>query len=79
MQRLEGERVWMPILLIHGTADTHVPVWQSQRAFEFIRNPETPERTELWLVPDADHLEALEVAPDEYVLRTLGWFDRWFG
>ena len=79
MQRLEGERVWLPILLIHGMADTHVPAWQSQRAYEFIRNPEAPERTELWLVPGADHLEALEVAPDEYVQRTLDWFDRWFG
>ena len=79
MQRLEGERVWLPILLIHGMADTHVPAWQSQRAYEFIRNPKASERTELWLVPGADHLEALEVAPDEYVQRTLDWFDRWFG
>jgi len=79
LRQLETERIWMPILLIHGEADTHVPAWQSQGVYELIRRPEAPERTDLWLVPGADHLEALEVAPAEYVQRTLDWFDKWFG
>ncbi len=79
LKQLEIARVWMPILLIHGEEDRHVPVWQSQRAYELIRSPEAPERAQLWLVPGADHLEALEVAEHEYIERTLNWFDRWFG
>jgi uncharacterized protein len=79
IRRLETERVWMPILLIHGAADTHVPVWQSQRVYDLIRTPEAPERTELWIVPAADHLESLEVVPAAYIQRTLDWFDKWFG
>ena len=67
----------MPILLIHGTADGHVPAWQSERVYEAISDPKHPERTELWLVPGATHLESLEVAEEEYVERTLVWFDKW--
>ena len=74
---LQAHRPWMPILLIHGIEDGHVPAWQSERAYELIRNPEAPERSGLWLVPGARHLEALEVTPEEYVKRTLDWFDRW--
>lgn len=74
---LASHRPWMPILLIHGTADGHVPSWQSERVYELIRDPEQPERTALWLVPGAEHLQSLEVAPEEYVRRTLDWFDRW--
>lgn len=74
---LQVRRPWMPILLIHGTADGHVPVWQSERVYEAIRDPEHPERTALWIVPGASHLQSLEVAPEEYVRRTLDWFDRW--
>lgn len=74
---LEAHRPWMPILLIHGTEDGHVPSWQSERVYELLRDPEHPERTALWLVPGAAHLESLEVAEDEYVRRTLDWFDRW--
>ncbi len=74
---LQVNRPWMPILLIHGTADGIVPYWQSERVYELIRDPERPERTALWLVPGAEHLQSLEVAPEEYVRRTLDWFDHW--
>jgi fermentation-respiration switch protein FrsA (DUF1100 family) len=74
---LQAHRPWMPILLIHGTADGHVPSWQSERVYEAIRDPEHPERTDLWLVPGAAHLQSLEVAEEEYVRRTLDWFDKW--
>jgi dipeptidyl aminopeptidase/acylaminoacyl peptidase len=74
---LKAKRPWMPILLIHGVNDGHVPAWQSRRVFEALRDPEHPERAELWLVADARHLEALELQQEEYVRRTLDWFDRW--
>jgi alpha-beta hydrolase superfamily lysophospholipase len=76
---LESAHVWMPILLIHGMADTHVPSWQSERVYQAIWDARAPERVELWLVPGADHLESLEVAPELYIQKTLDWFDRWFG
>lgn len=79
VDELAGANIWMPVLLIHGEADRHVPAWQSQLALKLLRNPEHPQRTELWLVPAADHLEALAVAPEAYIARTLDWFDRWFG
>ena len=74
---LQANRPWMPILLIHGTADGHVPAWQSERVYELIRDPEQPERSALWLVPGAEHLQALEVAEEEYVRRVIDWFDTW--
>jgi dipeptidyl aminopeptidase/acylaminoacyl peptidase len=74
---LQAHRPWMPILLIHGLEDGHVPAWQSARAYELIRDPEAQERSGLWLVPGARRLQSLEVAPAEYVRRTLDWFDRW--
>lgn len=79
LERLRAAHPWMPILLIHGREDTHVPVWQSEQAYASIHNPAAPERARLWLVPGAGHLEALEIAPDEYVRQTLDWFDQWFG
>lgn len=77
--QLAATRVWMPILLIHGAADRHVPAWQSERVYDLIRDAANPERAQLWLVPDADHLEALAVVEERYVARTLDWFDKWFG
>jgi hypothetical protein len=55
-----------------------VPVWHSELVYNLVRDPNEPERCDLWLVPNAGHLEALEVAPEEYVQRTLDWFDKWF-
>jgi pimeloyl-ACP methyl ester carboxylesterase len=76
---LQAVQVWLPILLIHGMADTHVPSWQSEQVYKLIWDPTAPERAELWLAPRADHLAALAVAPEMYVRRTLDWFDRWLG
>ncbi|OQA44419.1 MAG: Alpha/beta hydrolase family protein [Chloroflexi bacterium ADurb.Bin325] len=74
---LADAHVWMPVQLIHGQADRTVPAQQSEQAYALIRDPQRPERSALWIVPDADHLEAFEVAPEEYARRTLDWFDRW--
>jgi len=76
---LQTAHVWMPILFIHGMLDSHVPQWHSEQAYEMIWSADEPERVELWLVPGADHLEGLEIAPKMYIRRALDWFDRWLG
>lgn len=68
-------RLDLPLLLIHGTADTRVPAAHSERIRRASRNP----RTVLWLVPGAGHVEAYEVAPEEYVARVLAYFERQLG
>lgn len=75
--RLKAHRPWMPILLIHGLNDGHVPAWQSEDVYAALADPAHPERADLWLVPGATHLEALELRQEEYVRRTLDWFDKW--
>ncbi len=67
----------VPTLFIHGMDDHHVPLWHSEEAYRLLWSAKAPERTELWLVPGADHLEALAVAPEDYSRRCLQWFDRW--
>lgn len=44
----------LPLLLIHGERDVVVPARHSQRLFELAREPK-----ELWLVPEAGHIQAL--------------------
>jgi uncharacterized protein len=76
---LRSSGVSAPILLIHGLQDSHVPEWQSRQLYSLIWKAQEPDLVTLWLVPGADHLESLEVAPEFYVQQTLNWFDRWFG
>jgi uncharacterized protein len=59
----------VPILLIHGTADSNIP--PSQSASLHALNPKT---TVLWLVPGAHHVASLSAAPQEYVRRVTEWF-----
>ncbi len=73
---LQAHRPRMPILLIHGMEDGHVPAWQSEEAYELMHDEADPDRTALWLVPGA-RTSRLEVAAEEYVRRTLDWFDHW--
>ncbi len=53
-----------PILVIHGGADSRIPVEQSVRI-----HAAAPEGSELWVVPGSDHADAFLDAPDEYVER----------
>jgi alpha-beta hydrolase superfamily lysophospholipase len=74
---LEASRPRVPILLIHNELDRVVPRWQTDRVYELIKDHDEPDRSDYWLVPGADHLQALELVQDEYVGRTLDWFDKW--
>jgi pimeloyl-ACP methyl ester carboxylesterase len=66
-QSVVGSKV--PILLIHGLADTNIPPHQS----EIIRD-HNPADITLWEVPDAGHCGAVSVGAEEFDKRVLGWF-----
>jgi hypothetical protein len=57
-----------PILLIHGMKDIRTPPSHSQALAS--ANPSAS----LWLVPNAEHMGAAIVQPDEFRQRVLGWF-----
>ncbi|MDB9373076.1 alpha/beta hydrolase [Nodularia sphaerocarpa] len=52
----------MPVLFIHGTADTTVPSFMSQKLYHA-----APEPKKLFLVPAAEHNNTATVAGDEYL------------
>ncbi|WP_348265037.1 alpha/beta hydrolase [Telmatobacter sp. DSM 110680] len=58
----------VPVLLIHGLADTNLPPRHSEMIKA--RNPNVV----LWEPAGADHCEASSVAPAEYERRVIGWF-----
>jgi uncharacterized protein len=58
-----------PVLLIHGTADTNIPLRQS-RELQAVN----PQSTELWEVPGANHVAALTTDPQAFRRRVLAWF-----
>ncbi|HZV06058.1 MAG TPA: acyl-CoA thioester hydrolase/BAAT C-terminal domain-containing protein [Gemmataceae bacterium] len=59
-----------PLLMIHGQADTYIKAEMTSRLFEFVREPK-----ELWLVENAKHNQALQVAGEEYRQRVLRFFE----
>jgi uncharacterized protein len=59
----------VPVLLIHGTRDTNIPLRQSEELHAL-----NPRATTLWIVPGAEHVAALGVCPGEYTARVLDWF-----
>jgi pimeloyl-ACP methyl ester carboxylesterase len=59
-----------PLLMINGRADTYIKPEISSRLFEFARQPK-----ELWLVENAKHNQALQVAGAEYRQRVLRFFE----
>lgn len=86
MQRLSNDQLLpmltanaprIPILLIHDEQDRVVPRWQGERIYELIHDPQRPERTDFWVIPDAGHLQGMELAEEAYIRRTLDWFDKW--
>jgi hypothetical protein len=66
-ESVAGSRV--PILLIHGLADSNIPPPQS----EMIR-ARNPGDITLWEVPNAGHCGASSAAPAEFNARVLAWF-----
>ena len=61
-----------PILLIHAEAERLILVEDAHALYRAAGEPK-----ELWLLPDVAHARALEVAPESYRQRVLGFFRRW--
>lgn len=59
-----------PLLMIHGMADTYIKAEMTHRLFAFARQPK-----ELWLVENAKHNQALQIAGAEYRRRVLCFFE----
>lgn len=60
-----------PLLMIHGGGDTYVRTEMARPIFELAREPK-----EFWLVENAKHNLALQVAGDEYRRRVLTFFEK---
>src|SRR5262249_20177606 len=60
-----------PLLMIHGKADTYIKFDMADKLFEFAHKPK-----ELWLVENAKHNLALQVAGEEYRQRVLRFFEK---
>jgi alpha-beta hydrolase superfamily lysophospholipase len=63
-----------PLLLIGGTLDRHTTVADTEILFEAARQPK-----ELWLIPNAAHIDFLEFAGDAYRRRILSFLATAFG
>ena len=59
----------VPILLIHGLADSNIRPWHSEQL-----KASNPGEVTLWKVPGAAHCGAVTVAPVEFEDRVLGFF-----
>ena len=59
-----------PVLIIHGDADTRVPVEHAVRL-----HLASHAGSDLWLADGVDHVDAFLRYPDEYVERVVSYFD----
>jgi len=62
-----------PILMIGGAVDEHTTVEDTQRLFAAAHEPK-----ELWLIPDAAHVDYLTARGDDYQRRVLAFLARAF-
>ncbi len=69
-----------PVLLLHGEADMRCPISQSEEYFQVLRR--LGKEVEFVRFPDSSHLFPRLGHPkmrEEYMARTLGWFQKWLG
>jgi len=62
-------RLKTPVLFLHGEADSYVESEQATLLYEAADGPK-----ELWVVPEASHNQAVDVAPLEYRRRVVSFF-----
>ncbi len=60
-----------PVMIIRGGQDLWVPAFNADRLYAAAGEPK-----ELWDAPDAGHSMVMEVYPEEYERRVVGFFDR---
>ena len=63
-----------PVLVIHGQADTRIPVEHGVRIHLASHSD-----SELWLVPDVDHVDAFLTLPEAYAERVTAYFEERLG
>ncbi len=61
-----------PIAIVHGEADSTIPVEQGKRLAAAAREAKSP--VDIWLLPKAQHVQAAFVATDEYRRRLVDFF-----
>jgi fermentation-respiration switch protein FrsA (DUF1100 family) len=59
-----------PVLIIGGTVDQHTTVADTQRLYAAALQPK-----DLWLIPNAAHVDYLRASGEEYRRRVLAFFD----
>jgi uncharacterized protein len=62
-----------PVLVIGGVEDQHTTVVDTQRLYDAAHEPK-----QLWLIPDAAHVDFLREQPDAYPKRVLAFLERAF-
>ena len=72
--RLLGER---RLYVVHGLADSWIGPHHARRLADIAEEREVDVTT--WLVPEADHVEAMLMHPDEYRERMVGFFSKALG
>ena len=73
-------RVETPVLLLHGESDARCPISQSEEYFTMLKR--LGKEVEMVRFPDCSHLFPRMGHPkmrEEYLERTLGWFNRYLG
>lgn len=63
----------LPLLIIHGTADTYVPTKMGVELYNACSSPDK----ELWLVPNARHAESYALQPEKYTLTTKRFIQKY--
>ena len=64
------DRLQMPVLFIHGTADSVVPAEMSKKLFDA-----APEPKQLYMVPNGGHNNAAQIGGAEYLLTVRQFLD----
>ena len=75
-----ASKVNTPVLLLHGEADARCPVAQSEEYFVVLKR--LGKEVEFVRFPECNHLFLRTGHPkmrEEYLARTLGWFQKWLG
>lgn len=62
----------LPMLFIHGDADTYVPTWMVYELYDA-----KPEPKELWIVPGATHAKSYKDDTKEYVEKVKQFVDKY--
>jgi uncharacterized protein len=67
-----------PILFIHGTADTSVPIANMDQLVAAASQPSNA-HVQTWKVPGAQHIQAFSLMPQAYVQRLVAFFQSALG